>query len=351
MYGCSKTGASFESRKANVVAKVLPLVLSSANKLVSWPDCHFRMDKSKEATARSVVCTEFDIMESYTIEASFYGPGSSEAFDTSRSDLHMLLKDYEGVGVSLMRASMLFSNPSIYLEALSFVRYLLRALKPCLSDYQLTSFSEQSSPVLHRCLRPEEEEQQLWESLVELDNFEEDFQSSGESSDSSESESEEKSKTPPSRSSPRLKISTEGPPRGENLLARCGTSKPNSIRTGVRTPTRLPLASTHRQRKFTRPQSPLKQGDTVATEPSAPRRAFRLEVRGHTNKSQHLPMRQRSLKRPLDLSNRVCMIETMRKALRKGSIKPLLCSPVSPGIVDSMRVSARRLRTFSKTPD
>lgn len=351
MYGCSKTATCFETRKANVVAKVLPLVLSSTNRLISWTDCHFRMDKSKEATARSVVCTEFNIMESYTIEASFYGPGSSEAFDSPRSDLHMLLKDYEGVGVSLMRTSMLFSNPTLYLDALGFVRDLLRVLKPCLSDYQLTSFSEQSSPVLHRCLRPEEEEQQLWESLVELDNFEEDFQSSGESSGSSESESEEKSKTPPSRSSPRLKVSTDGLPRGENALARCGTSRTKSIRSGVRTPTRLPLANTQRQRKFPRPQSPLKQGDTVATEPSPPRRAFRLEVRGHTHRSQHLPMRQRSLKKPLDLSNRVCMIESMRKALRKGSIKPLLCSPVCPGIVDSMRVSARRLRTFSKTPD
>jgi len=350
MYGCSKPATTFDYRKANVSAKILPLVLSSANKLVSWADCHFRMDKSKEATARSVVCSELNIMESYTIEASFYGPASNEAYDPPRTDLHMQLKDYEEVGASLLRTSLLFSNSALYLDALGFVRDLLRLLKPCLSDYQLTSYSEQSSPVLQRLWRPEEEEQQLWERLVELDNSEEDFQSSGESSASSEAESEDKSRAP-SRNSPRLKASNEVLPRTETVLARCGTSKSKSVRSGHRTPTRLPLANTQRPRRAARPHSPLKVEDAVRTEPSAPRRGFRLEVRGHTNRSQHLPMRQRSLKKPLDLSNRVCMIETMRKALRKGSIKPLLCSPISPGIADSMRVSARRLRTFAKTPD
>ena len=342
MYGCSKPATCFESRKMNVSSKLLPLMLSTANRLVSWSDCHFHMDKSKEATARAVVCTELGILHSYTIEASFYGPEHSEAFEPSRPDLHMSLQDYEQVGASLIRSGQLFSSHANYLEALSFMRDFFHLLKPCLSDYQDTFYSEQNSPVMQ--LRTEEDE--LWESLVELDNSEDDFQSSGESSMSSDEE--DKGLKPQSRdSNSRLKASGDSFVRVENTIERNVTSKHKTYRQGYLTPKRLPLAAgTHKTKKIGRARTPV---HPIATEPALPRRGFRLEVCGNTHRSQ-LPLRQRS--KPLNLSSRVCMIESMRKALKKGAIKPLLCRPASPsGIPNCMRVSARRLRTFAKTPD
>lgn len=48
-------------------------------------DCHFSMDKSKEAAAPEVVSKEFRIMESHTTDANFFGP---TAFGPYQEYLH-----------------------------------------------------------------------------------------------------------------------------------------------------------------------------------------------------------------------------------------------------------------------
>jgi hypothetical protein len=38
-----------------------------------FPDCRFRIEKVKESTARVVVFREFNIMNAFTLETSFFG--------------------------------------------------------------------------------------------------------------------------------------------------------------------------------------------------------------------------------------------------------------------------------------
>lgn len=41
--------------------------------LYNFKDCRFRIEKCKESTARVVIFREFNIMNSFTLEASFFG--------------------------------------------------------------------------------------------------------------------------------------------------------------------------------------------------------------------------------------------------------------------------------------
>ena len=87
-----------------------------------------------------------------------------------------------------------------------------------------------------------------------------------------------------------------------------------------------------------------------------------LEVRGHTRFHKSQMRVKRSLARPKSLkkpigAEKINMIETMRKALRRGAMKPLICSPISPVmgnfVIENTRLSIKRVKTSykSKTPD
>lgn len=41
--------------------------------LFGFKDCRFRIEKCKESTARVVIFKEFNIMNAFTLEASFFG--------------------------------------------------------------------------------------------------------------------------------------------------------------------------------------------------------------------------------------------------------------------------------------
>ena len=43
------------------------------NPLYKFKECRFRIEKSKESTARVVVFRDFNIMNSFTLECSFFG--------------------------------------------------------------------------------------------------------------------------------------------------------------------------------------------------------------------------------------------------------------------------------------
>lgn len=43
------------------------------NAMLNFKDCRFKIEKCKESTARVVVFREFNIMNSFTLEASFFG--------------------------------------------------------------------------------------------------------------------------------------------------------------------------------------------------------------------------------------------------------------------------------------
>jgi hypothetical protein len=51
---------------------VLPYFLAQKNKLFCFNDCKFANEKDKEATARLVMFRQFNIINSYTLESTFY---------------------------------------------------------------------------------------------------------------------------------------------------------------------------------------------------------------------------------------------------------------------------------------
>ena len=71
------------SARSPRVLRLFPLLLSQASPSFSFKDCHFRLEKCKEATARIVVFKEFEIMNSFTLEATFYG---ADSFGLSTDD-------------------------------------------------------------------------------------------------------------------------------------------------------------------------------------------------------------------------------------------------------------------------
>jgi hypothetical protein len=81
MYGCVSPNNELDSYKSNAMIKVIPQLLSQRNKIFSFKDCNFGMEKEKEATARIVIFRELNLLNSYTLEASFYG---SEALNPKK---------------------------------------------------------------------------------------------------------------------------------------------------------------------------------------------------------------------------------------------------------------------------
>lgn len=72
MYGCVAGQNEINQHKHNNLIKVLPYFLAQKNRLFSFSDCKFANDRDKEATARLVMFKQFGIINSYTLESTFY---------------------------------------------------------------------------------------------------------------------------------------------------------------------------------------------------------------------------------------------------------------------------------------
>jgi hypothetical protein len=57
--------------------RLIPYMFGQRNKMFSFPDCKFANEKEKESTARLVMFREFSIINSYTLESTFYAPYNS----------------------------------------------------------------------------------------------------------------------------------------------------------------------------------------------------------------------------------------------------------------------------------
>jgi hypothetical protein len=71
-YACCYPEASLEARN-NPLVKVFPSILHERIEAFRFKDCRFANEKEKEATARMVMFKEFSIINSFTLECSFYG--------------------------------------------------------------------------------------------------------------------------------------------------------------------------------------------------------------------------------------------------------------------------------------
>lgn len=49
-------------------------IYAENTEMFSYEDCNFEVQKSRESTARVVMWREFNLINSYTLEASFCGP-------------------------------------------------------------------------------------------------------------------------------------------------------------------------------------------------------------------------------------------------------------------------------------
>ena len=76
MYGWYQNNIEHDSCKINDVIKLLPYMFSEKNKIFSFRDWTFAMEKEKENTARIVIFRELGIINCYTLEATFYGSDS-----------------------------------------------------------------------------------------------------------------------------------------------------------------------------------------------------------------------------------------------------------------------------------
>jgi len=69
------------------------------NPTFAFKDCRFRIEKCKESTARVVVFREFNIMNSFTLEATFYG---AEREGGVPPKAHLAMSDFRDLGRQLM---------------------------------------------------------------------------------------------------------------------------------------------------------------------------------------------------------------------------------------------------------
>lgn len=73
MYGCHSPSSDIYSHRNNSLIRLIPYLMSQRSKIFCYNDCKFANEKEKEATARIVLFKEFGIVNSYTIESTFYG--------------------------------------------------------------------------------------------------------------------------------------------------------------------------------------------------------------------------------------------------------------------------------------
>lgn len=137
MYACGLRGQDSESLRSNLLSKLIPLCLSTRNRIFSLRDTHFRLEKSKEGTARIVMFRELNIINSYTLEASFYGPSHVAALENRvpdpeepNGDSHMTQEHLKGLGKDLCKTLLYLINPGVLRKKLEEVGKLLSEKRP-----------------------------------------------------------------------------------------------------------------------------------------------------------------------------------------------------------------------------
>ena len=117
-YGCQNTRARdalmYDENGRNPVAvpgklrdKIYPKILSeNYPEAFSFPECSFRVQKSKESTARVVVWRELGVADSLTLEASFAGPSEG-----AHAGAHFSVAHLEGVGRAACEALLDYRAP------------------------------------------------------------------------------------------------------------------------------------------------------------------------------------------------------------------------------------------------
>ncbi|TNV87611.1 hypothetical protein FGO68_gene5364 [Halteria grandinella] len=84
MYGCVSVQSDLLQHRNNNLIKLIPYMLGQKNKFFQFNDCKFANEKEKESTARLVMFREFSVLNSYTLESTFYAMYNKENFRKKR---------------------------------------------------------------------------------------------------------------------------------------------------------------------------------------------------------------------------------------------------------------------------
>ncbi|OMJ87923.1 hypothetical protein SteCoe_10247 [Stentor coeruleus] len=120
MYGCYNSGKEVLDIKKNVFIRLIPYVLSLKNDNFSFKNSKFRIEKGKISTARVVNFTEFNILSSFTLEASFYG-----CTNFPKNQDHLLTPQLEKLGRDLCNTLLIFTSPRELKKKLNDLTYKL----------------------------------------------------------------------------------------------------------------------------------------------------------------------------------------------------------------------------------
>ncbi len=107
MYGCIDRTDFMR----NIEIQVFPKLVSFANNF-SFEHCDFNLDFLKRNTGRVVMFTEFGIMNSFTLEASFCG-----ADQGPNANVHFTEQDLEEMGKNVMQALYIYQNDQNRVDA------------------------------------------------------------------------------------------------------------------------------------------------------------------------------------------------------------------------------------------
>mmetsp|Transcript_29467 Transcript_29467/g.26041 ORF Transcript_29467/g.26041 Transcript_29467/m.26041 type:complete len:131 (-) Transcript_29467:55-447(-) len=77
MYGCCNKASDKKNQE-----KLFPLRFSEIHPSFSFDDCNFTVQKDRESTGRVVIRREYNILNSFTLEASFFGADKGKYQDT-----------------------------------------------------------------------------------------------------------------------------------------------------------------------------------------------------------------------------------------------------------------------------
>ena len=160
MYACSHRKPSTSQLKENIYIRLIPFLLFKTNPHFSYENSHFRIEKSKESTARIVSFRELNILCSYTLEASFFGSESALDKDKPRQFEKI---DLENIGKDLCKQIGVLVSPTDFKEKLHELIEFLQIQTSTTSSirYPCRRFSrkfiknEESQPKIVLCDLPE----------------------------------------------------------------------------------------------------------------------------------------------------------------------------------------------------
>lgn len=183
MYGCSEPGSDYLIHRKNLLGKIIPVLMASKNKLFSFFDSHFRMEKDKFSTARIVLHNLLEIPHVYTIEASFCGPRKNSAFGKNYiGDSHMYEEHLRSIGETLGKCCAIFVNDSVYFKHVRLVNDYLR------KSFGLGRLAEENVEIPENIEVILEDGVSGWDGIEVIDDYRSESDSGGSESCPSERE-------------------------------------------------------------------------------------------------------------------------------------------------------------------